>query len=126
MNLLLQRNAVTPGATFGVLYLGEDELCVTLENPPAEDKGAIPAGVYPIHLWYSPKFSMLLPRLEEVPGFTDILIHPGNTARDTLGCILTGVYRVDARSVADSRMALGRVLTRWREWHEGYVEVRNP
>ena len=124
--LILQRNAVTPGATFGKLYLGEDELCVTLENPPAEDKGAIPAGVYPIHLAYSPKFSMLLPRLERVPLFTDILIHAGNTSRDTLGCILTGVYRVDARSIADSRMALGRLLTRWKEWHEGTIEVRDP
>ena len=52
--LILQRNAVTPGATFGKLYLGEDELCVTLEDPPTEGKGPIPAGTYRLSLDYSP------------------------------------------------------------------------
>lgn len=126
MSLLLQRTDVTTSATFGKLWLGEDEVCVTLEDPPRDGKGPIPAGRYKVHVDYSPRFQALLPWIDDVPGFTDIRIHAGNTSKDTEGCILTGVYRVDARSIADSRMALGRLLTRWRDWHERWITVRDP
>lgn len=62
---------------------------------------AIATGKYMIalHIW-SPKYgqdsfykqycSGFLPRLMGVPGREGILIHPGNTMEDTLGCILVG------------------------------------
>ena len=63
---------------------------------------AIPTGTYKINMnTVSPKYSMYpwyirnchgarLPRLEGVPGFSGILIHPGNSAKDSSGCILPG------------------------------------
>jgi len=123
MKLRLEREAITAQATHGVLYIGDLRLCATLENPSSAEKGAIPAGVYEVALRYSPRFQMLLPELQRIPGFTDILIHSGNTEKDTTGCILVGNYRVDDATVAESRLALGRLLTRWRDWNDDVITI---
>ena len=63
---------------------------------------AIPSGTYDVTLdVYSPKFGPKsfyketcngkLPRLLNVKGFDGILIHAGNTDKDTSGCLLVGV-----------------------------------
>lgn len=62
---------------------------------------AIPTGRYEITIdVVSPKYSKRkqwvdfcgarMPRLLNVPGYEGVLIHPGNTAKDTDGCILPG------------------------------------
>mgnify|MGYP003606490449 FL=1 len=60
---------------------------------------AIPTGIYKINITYSNKFGKRswairfggkLPLVEDVKGFEGIRIHPGNTNKDTLGCILVG------------------------------------
>lgn len=62
-------------------------------------KTAIPKGTYNIKLTVSEKFKNrawakpyggLVPLLMDVPGYSGIRIHPGNTAADTEGCILPG------------------------------------
>lgn len=55
---------------------------------------AIPTGNYKIIVNLSPKFKRNLPRLIDVPGFDGILIHRGNTDKDTSGCILIGENKV--------------------------------
>ncbi len=52
---------------------------------------AIPRGIYEVQITYSPKFKRMLPILRDVEGFIGIRIHPGNTASDSLGCLLPGV-----------------------------------
>ena len=123
MNLRLEREEITPRATHGRLYLDHTLLAVTLEDPPTSEKGAIPAGMYRIWLRYSPRFQMLLPEIAHVPNFTNILIHAGNRDEDTEGCVLVGNYRVDDATIAESRAALGRVLTRYRDWMDQTIEV---
>lgn len=51
---------------------------------------AIPSGRYEVKMTYSPKFKRVLPLICNVPGFDGIRIHRGNTAADSLGCLLPG------------------------------------
>ena len=51
---------------------------------------AIPIGTYRVSLKYSPSFKRDMPYIEDVPGFSGVLIHWGNTKKDTKGCILVG------------------------------------
>ena len=63
---------------------------------------AIPAGVYTVKMTYSPKYKRQMPEVLNVPGFSGIRIHSGNTAKDSLGCILLG-RNTKVGMVTDSR-----------------------
>jgi hypothetical protein len=56
---------------------------------------AIPQGLYEMILTFSNRFRMILPELINVPGFTKIRIHGGNTDKDTDGCPLYGCERIN-------------------------------
>lgn len=111
----------------GFLQLRGVRLCDTLEPPcgglsvpcsvedvqRAKKAGfrAIPYGRYLVELMPSGRFSGrafyrslggLLPRLQDVCGFSGVLIHCGNTSADTQGCILVG-RKVGRCVLGDSR-----------------------
>lgn len=123
MNLVLQREASSPVATLGRLYLGGEPFCWTLEDvvreiagtPVAEwkvsGKTAIPAGTYRVILTVSPRFKRELPLLVGVPGFDGVRIHAGNRAEDTEGCILPG-YEHGPDFVGRSREAEAALIYR--------------
>jgi hypothetical protein len=113
MELILFRKYLGETYTIGKLTNGDVYLCDTLEdkvrdlqdynhdgdfNDQEEGKvygeTAIPAGRYKILFVYSPKFKRWLPYLSDVPGFKGILIHAGNSIKDTLGCILVGENKI--------------------------------
>ena len=48
-----------------------------------------------------------------------------NTKDDTAGCILVGRYQSGEAEIAESRVALGALLTCWPEWHNDVIEIRN-
>ena len=117
MKLTLNRIYRGPLYTIGKLYIDNEYFCDTLEDvdrgltdvmslaeilkikKPSET--AIPSGTYKITLdIVSPRFSTKtfyqqvcngkLPRLLNVKGFDGILIHAGNTEKDSAGCLLVG------------------------------------
>lgn len=116
MELTLKRIARREKYTIGRLYIDGKYFCDTIEDkdrglsqelPVTVNKNlkrrgvtAIPVGRYRVTLdVVSPKFSKKiayqfcggkLPRLINVPAFDGVLIHIGNTANDTEGCILVG------------------------------------
>lgn len=120
MELRLKRIARKETYTIGRLYVDGKYVCDTIEdrdrglsqslpvsvNVAKKRKGmtAIPTGRYRVTLEVkSPRFSKFksyawcdgyLPRLINVPAFDGILIHAGNTAANTDGCLLVGENKV--------------------------------
>ncbi len=96
MKLHLKRIAKKPTYTIGRLNIDGKFFCDTLEDtvraPGIKIPGqtAIPSGTYKIVMRMSPRFKRVLPLLIGVPMFEGILIHRGNTAADSSGCILVG------------------------------------
>ena len=112
MEITVDRKWKKDGYTIGTLSIDGKRLgdgkhyCCTLEDT---DRGldskmstgkilflkkphvtAIPTGRYEVTVTYSPRFKRNLPLLNNVPCYSGVRIHPGNTAEDTDGCILVG------------------------------------
>ena len=119
MKLELERKWPKATYTIGRLYVDGVLFCNTLED---RDRGlkqsdnldyiktrkvygetAIPKGTYTVSMnvtspkyaavsWYWQLCKGKMPRLQNVPGFEGILIHPGgsNGPLDTMGCVLVG------------------------------------
>ena len=88
-----------PAATMNGKRIMFTQQCDTLEpqwrdlkkEKKVRGKTAIPEGKYKIVMSPSAKFHRNMPYLKDVPQFEGIMIHPGNTVKDTMGCILVGV-----------------------------------
>lgn len=118
--LLVIEKAQTKSAADKVLFT-----CSTLENPEVGAERnkdlAIPLGEYKIKWHNSPRFNKAIQRdsgdstmqaillyNDEVPASRCILIHQGNTANNTEGCILLGEAAADLNSITDSRITVGK------------------
>ncbi|HEX8838454.1 MAG TPA: DUF5675 family protein [Candidatus Acidoferrum sp.] len=117
MNLTLTREQLGSESTEGILFVDGEQECFTLELPVKDGKpgSAIPPGQYLIIIAGSPKFlrstdtwvqrfAYTIPHVVGIPGRSEILIHWGNDAADTEGCILVGQTRGD-NFVGSSRAA---------------------
>lgn len=135
MNMWLKRYRFGTTATIGELYLNGEFQCYTLEDvvrsgPKVHGHTAIPEGRYRVEITWSPRFKRMLPLLYDVPGFEGIRIHPGNTDRDTEGCILVGEgVDIGGESIVRSRPAfvalLDKLVTAYDEGLEVWIEIEN-
>ena len=97
INLLLIRDTFSKESTIGELFLNGERICDTLENPWVDNQrniSCIPEGVYKVRLRLpresgTREYIHLL--VKDVPNRDWILLHRGNTAKDTSGCILVGI-----------------------------------
>ncbi len=88
----LYRVSEHDGETYGVLMLNGRPRFVTLEEAWKDNKpniSCIPVGNYLCSAYQSARFGSTY-IVDNVPGRSGILFHPGNTALDTQGCILVG------------------------------------
>lgn len=125
MIVTLRRIAFKESYTIGKLYVDGIYVCDTVED---KDRGiddsmseeeikkkkvygetAIPYGTYKVSITYSPKFKKNLPLVEGVKGFEGIRIHSGNTAKDSLGCIIVGKNK-KVGMVLDSRATMEKLM----------------
>lgn len=109
MNIRINRYKYGKDSTIGRLivdgvvmgYTLEDEVRPNGEKVPGET--AIPAGTYKIVIDFSDRFQKEMPHILDVPGFTGIRIHAGNTDADTDGCPLLGAKVENENFVSGSK-----------------------
>lgn len=117
MKLRLERKTSDKYCTIGKLYVNGTFECFTLEDSftlgERNPKGCIPVGEYDVVIDFSDRFQQYMPHVMDVPGFTGIRIHKGNTDKDTEGCILVGMSEGIDR-IDESRTAYENLFSRLR------------
>ena len=141
MKLTVIRKYKKETYTIGELRIDGTYFCSTLED---KDRGlkqsdpipailakkvygetAIPVGTYKVLMnvvshkysaiaWYKSLCGGKLPRLDAVPAFNGVLIHPGNTALDCLGCILVGENKIKGKLI-NSRATFAKLYAKLKE-----------
>jgi hypothetical protein len=113
MNLRLKRTHGTKDYTHGQLFIDDVYFCDTLEDQERETKvfgeTAIPCGTYKVILTMSNRFKKLMPLLVNVPNFSGIRIHNGNTKDHTEGCVLVG-KKVKDGFVGESKVTFKKLM----------------
>ena len=140
MILTLRRIAKRPTYTIGKLYINGDWFCDTIEDTDRSlydymdettikaqkifCETAIPYGLYKVILTMSPKYKRIMPRLLNVKAFDGILIHSGNTEKDSCGCIIVGKNK-ERGKVLESRATFNKLMKLF-EQEKGaiYIEVK--
>lgn len=111
MKVLVKRMASDNESTLSLVYVDDEFVCFGIEDEPRVVKVAgetrIPSGTYDLglrkeggfHSRYSVKFPDIhrgMLEVKDVPNFTFVLIHVGNTEKDTSACLVVGLV-ADAR-----------------------------
>lgn len=135
MEILVKRLYKKSAYTIGKMYIDGQYFCDTVEDTDRGltqsmssqqvavkkfyGKTAIPTGRYRVTLTYSNKFGKTLPLLKDVLCFSGVRIHSGNTAEDSLGCIIVGENKIKG-GVINSRVTMERLMAKLR----GQKEIR--
>lgn len=133
MKIEVLRNQYTSVSTIGSLYVNGRWQCYTLEDakrtgPKVPGQTCIPAGLYKLIVSFSNRFKRDLPLLVAVPEFEGVRIHPGNTDKDTEGCILVGRAKAVDRiyNSADAFNNLWpQILDAWTRKEEITIELKD-
>lgn len=139
MNIQLKRIAKKKTYTIGKLYIDGVYFCDTIED---KDRGlnqtmsindikkkkvygktAIPTGTYKIVIDYSNRFKKNMAHILNVPGYEGVRIHIGNSAKDTLGCIIVGKNKIVGK-VIESRNTYNQLFPILQKaFKEGEIKI---
>lgn len=138
MKLKLVRKYRKETYTIGKLYVDGVYFCDTIED---RDRGlddsmsvdeilkikkygttAIPYGKYKVEITYSPKYKKLMPLIVNVKGYSGIRIHSGNTAADTLGCLIVG-KNTKVGMVTESRATYNKLFALMKDAKDISIEI---
>lgn len=136
MKLILVRKHLKPSYTIGELWYKKNVMapftffCSTLEDTvraaiKIPNETAISYGTYEIIIKHSPTFKSLMPYLQNVEGFTDIMIHPGTSNTDTSGCILVGLNTVEGH-LTSSTIQFKRLMSLLLLDKHNFIRITTP
>jgi len=94
----------------GCPYILEDAVREIAGQPVEQWKvrceTAIPVGTYQVEKTWSGRWSKMMWEILDIPGFSGVRPHAGNTSHDTEGCPITGKERDEKNGeVSGSRVA---------------------
>lgn len=126
MKIEVKRLYKTKLSTIGELSIDGVFECYTLEDVERKVKipceTAIPTGTYNVEISMSNRIKKLLPLLKDVPGFTGVRIHSGNTNHDTEGCILVGTTK-GKNYIGNSRIAFSRLFKKMQKANNITIKI---
>jgi hypothetical protein len=144
MNLRVERRWKKDTYVIGVLFVDGVRFCETLED---KDRGlkqsdplsvikarkvyqetAIPTGVYEVAMdtvspkynasaWYRKVCQGKVPRLLDVPGWEGVLLHTGNNALQTAGCLLVG-RNTKVGQLTESKATFEKLYKKMKSAHD--------
>ena len=106
--------------TVGKMYVDGVYECYTLEDAIRNGtkiigKTAIPIGEYKLIVDASTRFKQDMPHILDVPDFTGVRIHSGNTSADTDGCILVGTSWNGKDFIGNSKIAYKKLFDKLKQ-----------
>jgi len=106
--------------TVGKMYVDGVYECYTLEDAVRNGtkvlgKTAIPIGTYKLIIDASTRFKQDMPHILDVPDFTGVRIHAGNTSADTDGCILLGSTWAGKDFIGNSKIAYKKFFDKLKQ-----------
>ena len=127
MLIEVKRFDFKPNYTIGKLYIDGKYECYTLEdavrNNKIQDVTAIPTGEYKLVIDASTRFKRDMPHILNVPNFTGVRIHSGNTSKDTEGCILLGTTWSGGDFISQSKTAFDKFFTKLKAAKEATIKI---
>ena len=114
--------------TVGKMYIDNIYECYTLEDvvrtgAKVNGQTAIPTGTYNLIINHSNRFNRDLPLLENVPNFTGVRIHAGNTSANTEGCILVGTTWSGKDFIGNSRVAFNKLFEKLKKAKKVTIKI---
>ena len=114
--------------TIGKMYVDGVYECYTLEDVVRKGakvygQTAIATGTYNVIINHSNRFNRDLPLLENVPNFTGVRIHAGNTSAHTEGCILVGTTWSGKDFIGNSRVAFNKLFEKLKKAKTATIKI---